>query len=143
MARAKRTAAAAKLFQTELCRSFVVHVAATGRYIVVAIPCITPVLALEKCDGEGIMHAMQTRIRHGAFLWAALRKRFPLRLDISTCDSSSANLRYEAAMGRRNGAGQLRLRLACQAVWVGTLLGESANLASLPQGPRGYIDQQL
>lgn len=115
----KRTAAICKLFQTELTRAFLLR-DASGRLILISVPCATPIVALDKGNAEAMAQALETVRGQGLFLWQALKKEFPLQLDLATCDSSAANLLYEAHMSARAIAdsgpahSHWRLRVACE-----------------------------
>ena len=78
--------------------------------ISIVVPYSSPILHVESCNAESLYAVMQDRLKLGP-LWHQLRSLFPLQLNISTCDSASSNLKYEAALASE----QLhRLRLPCE-----------------------------
>lgn len=101
-----------KVLQSEYVLGFLVQSVQDGRYMLINSPMSCPLQATDSETAEALhhMHAEQMFVPQ----MDSLSKQFKYRIELSTCDSGSANLKFEAIAAHAAMPGSMYLRQGCE-----------------------------
>ena len=114
------TKSTAKILQTDAALIVLFSAGAMGRLHAWHMPLVCPLQVLDHATADVMKHALEDSLR--VALLTAVRRKFPLQVDIVTSDKNSANIKAEDAIGQDEPR-TLRLRQPCNVHCLHTAAG--------------------